>query len=66
MKTSFTPTEKLTLRGQASKLAKKYNCSSEYVNMIITGKREINFPLAKNIYKDLKSIIKLLSSENPE
>ena len=66
MKASFTTAEKLMLRGQPKNLAKKYDCSREYVNMIINGKREINFPLAKKIYKDLNSIIKLLSPITPE
>jgi hypothetical protein len=61
MVTSFSEVEKTLLYGQSSKLAAKHGCSGIYVRLIVNGKREINFPLAKKIHADLLSLIELLS-----
>lgn len=61
---SFSDNEKTLLYGQSSKLAAKHGCSSKYVKMIINGERNINFPLAKKIYADLKSLVELLSPKS--
>lgn len=61
MVTSFSEDEKTLLYGQSSKLASKHGCSSQYVYLIINGRRELNFPLAKKIHADLLALIELLS-----
>ncbi len=61
MAASFSEDEKTLLYGQSSKLAAKHGCSSLYVRLIVSGKREINFPLAKKIHADLLALIELLS-----
>lgn len=61
MRADFTPSKKVLLQGQASKLAKKHKCSAVYVNLIIKGEREIKTQLSKSIYKDLQNLVDLLS-----
>ena len=56
----FTEDEKTLLRGKASGVANKYDCSKAYVNQITRGEKEINSPLSKNIYSDLKTLVELL------
>lgn len=63
MKAEFTEDEKTLLRGKASGVANKYNCSKVYVNQITKGEREINSPLSKSIYSDLKTLVELLKPE---
>ena len=58
---SFTDSEKKLLKGQKSGIAKKHGCSAKYVELIIKGKRAVNFPLAKSIHADLVQLVELLS-----
>lgn len=64
MVAEFTETEKSLLHGQGGSIARKRQCSQKYVRFIILGEREINSALAKNIYADLKALIKVLTPEN--
>ena len=58
---SFTDEEKKLLKYQKSGIAKKHGCSAKYVELIIKGKRSINFPLARNIHVDLLLLLGILS-----
>lgn len=66
MRASFTASEKKLLQGQANKLAFKHNCTKTYVNYIISGEREVNSELSKRLHQDMKSLIELLTPDNPE
>lgn len=66
MEAAFTVAEKTVLKGHKAAIAKKHGCSITYVVMIIEGDREINTPLAKKIYKDLKNLAKILTPESDQ
>ena len=61
MVASFSEYEKTLLYGQSLKIATKHGCSNQYVYLILNGKRELNFPLAKKIHADMLALIALLS-----
>lgn len=54
MKAIFTESEKELLRGKIRPLARKYGVSHTYLNMILSGDRELNTELATRIYNGLK------------
>lgn len=59
----FSDDEKTLLKGKASSLANKHECSNKYIHYIINGVREVNSELSKKIYADLKALVELLTPE---
>lgn len=54
MKAIFTESEKELLRGKIRPLARKYGVSHTYLNMILSGERELSTVLSLRIYDGLK------------
>ncbi|PCI11901.1 MAG: hypothetical protein COB73_00930 [Flavobacteriaceae bacterium] len=59
MLASFTEYEKDLLYGKTKPLADKHKCSPKYVKFIVMNERNINTKLAKEIYEDLKALLKI-------
>ncbi len=60
-KSEFTENQIKKINGKL--LAEKYDCSPEYVKMVLRGKREHNSDKAKGILADAKAILEIAESK---
>lgn len=58
--TGFSDKQILAIKPKV--LAEKYNCTQEYVRMVLKGKRLSNTGTAKGIIEDAKKIIEVIES----
>lgn len=66
MVAEFTENEKTLLKGQGESIARKHGCSQKYVRYIILGEREINTPLAQQVYKSCKDLAEFLTPQQDQ
>jgi len=63
-KNEFTESQIKKINGKL--LADKYECSAEYVKMVLRGKREANTDTAKGIIADAKAILNIAEAQPTE